>query len=324
MVQKKRVHTKEKSKLHIRNKHRERYNFKELISAYPDLEKFVILNSYNDESIDFFDPRAVLSLNKALLKFYYNVDNWNIPQNYLCPPIPGRADYIHNIADLLSISNQNKIPIGTKVKCLDVGVGANCVYPLIGNSEYSWSFVGSEIDPIAIHSANNIIESNQKLLGLIEIRKQANPSNIFSGVIRENELFDVVICNPPFHSSAAEAQSASIRKIKNLKGKKNNKPVLNFGGKNTELWCVGGEKKFILNMIRQSEKFSDSCFWFTTLVSKQSNLDRISKELESANIADTKIIEMGQGNKISRIVAWTFLSKDDQEKWVLNRWENKE
>ena len=31
---------------------------------------------------------------------------------------------------------------------------------------------------------------------------------------------------------------------------------------------------------------------------------------------------MGHGNKISRIIAWTFLTKDEQKKWVEGRFIN--
>jgi len=112
----------------------------------PELGVFVKLNDYNDESIDFSNPEAVKMLNTALLKHYYKINHWNIPANYLSPPIPGRADYIHHIAELLGGSNNGKIPTDNKIKCLDIGVGASCVYPIIGNKEYGWSFVGSEID----------------------------------------------------------------------------------------------------------------------------------------------------------------------------------
>jgi len=163
MLHKKKEYPKEKSSLHPRNRHRERYDFKQLIESCPELAQFVKINIYNDESIDFSDPEAVKMLNKALLKRYYEIDNWNIPQNYLCPPIPGRADYIHHIADLLCSNNYGKIPTGEKIKCLDIGVGANCVYPIIGNKEYGWSFIGSDIDPVAIGSATKIIELNPSL-----------------------------------------------------------------------------------------------------------------------------------------------------------------
>jgi 23S rRNA (adenine1618-N6)-methyltransferase len=326
MLSKKREHPKEKTSLHPRNRHRERYNFKLLIASCPELSQFVKLNNYNDESINFFNPEAVKTLNKALLKHYYDIDNWDIPKNYLCPPIPGRADYIHHIADLLasnnSVSQDGKIPTGHNIKCLDIGVGANCVYPIIGNKEYGWSFIGADIDPIAIESANKIVELNPFLKGKVELRLQHNPQDIFQGIIQKNELFDLTICNPPFHSSLAEAQSGTMRKLTNLKGKRITKPTLNFGGQNNELWCKGGEEKFVGDMIYQSKQFSTSCLWFSTLVSKQSNLKSAYKALEDVKVEEIKTIPMSQGNKTSRIVAWTFLTKEQQENWMNTRWNN--
>jgi len=164
-IQQKREHPKEKLQLHSRNKHRERYNFKELIDSCPELSQFVRVNDYGDESIDFFDPEAVKMLNKALLKYFYGINSWNIPQGYLCPPIPGRADYLHYVADLLGSCNNGVVPTGNRVRCLDIGVGANCVYPIVGTHEYGWSFVGSDIDKVAIQSASEIVECNQLLKG---------------------------------------------------------------------------------------------------------------------------------------------------------------
>ncbi|MCD6092061.1 MAG: 23S rRNA (adenine(1618)-N(6))-methyltransferase RlmF [Bacteroidales bacterium] len=323
MLPDKRKHSKEKSRLHPRSKHRERYDFKPLIASHPDLERYVKLNIYNDESIDFFDPEAVKSLNTALLKHYYDIEFWDIPKNYLCPPIPGRADYIHHIADVLSSKNFGKIPIGEQIRCLDIGVGANCVYPIIGNKEYRWSFVGCDIDPISIESAKQIVDKNDSLKGEIELRLQTNPKDVFFGIIQKEELFDLTICNPPFHSSQDEAQASTLRKLSNLTHEKITEPNLNFGGQNTELWCEGGEEKFIKNMIRESKFFSNSCFWFSTLISKQSNLKNAYKALEKAEAIEVKTIPMGQGNKTSRILAWTFLSQEQQENWKATNWKEK-
>ena len=309
MLPEKKEHPKEKSQLHLRNKHRERYDFKALVKSSPDLAQYVKLNNYRDESIDFFDPQAVQALNKALLKHYYSIDDWSIPENYLCPPIPGRADHIHYVADLLASTNSGKIPRGSQIRCLDIGVGANCVYPIIGNKEYGWSFVGSDIDPVAIKSANKIINSNSLLQSKVELRLQSDRKNIFKGIIKPNEYFDLTICNPPFHASAAEAQSGTLRKLSNLKHKKITKANLNFGGKNNELWCEGGEERFVKNMIKESVQFSHSCSWFSTLISKSSNLKLALAELEKVKALEVKIIPMSQGNKISRILAWRFLLK---------------
>jgi 23S rRNA (adenine1618-N6)-methyltransferase len=321
MLQEKKEHPKEKTRLHPRNKHRERYNFKLLIESCPELAQFVKLNIYNDESIDFSDPEAVKMLNKALLEHYYDIKNWEIPTGYLCPPIPGRADYIHHIADLLKMSNYGKIPIGNKIKCLDIGVGANCIYPIIGNNEYGWSFIGTDIDPVAIENGEKILEFNPKLKGQIELRFQNNPKDFFYGVIKKDEIIDLSICNPPFHASLADAQAGTIRKIQNLKHQQNIAPVLNFGGKNNELWCEGGEERFVREMIRESKKFGSSCFWFSSLISKQSNLNSAYQALKKAEAIDIRTIPMGQGNKTSRIIAWTFLSKEQQNIWRNSRWK---
>ena len=116
-----------------------------MIKSCSELGEFVKPNIHGDDSIDFANPDAVKWLNKAILKHYYGINYWDIPENYLCPPIPGRADYIHHISDLLRTSNYGKIPTGQKVKCVDIGVGANCVYPIIGIKEYDWSFIGSDV-----------------------------------------------------------------------------------------------------------------------------------------------------------------------------------
>jgi len=322
MLQPKRQYPKEKTQLHPRNKHRERYDFKQLIASCPELAQYVSLNKFGDEAIDFFNPDAVKMLNHAILMHFYNIKYWNIPINYLCPPIPGRADYIHYAADLLAVKNNGEIPSGARIKCLDIGVGANCVYPIIGNREYGWSFTGTDIDPVAVKSANAIVELNSSLKGNVEIRLQPNLTDIFRGMIQKNEFFDLTVCNPPFHASQAEARSAALRKLSNLKNKKILKPALNFGGQNNELWCEGGEEKFVQEMVRQSKKFAESSFWFTTLVSKKSSLKSIYEALREQHVSEMKTIAMGQGNKISRIVAWTFLSREQQEKWVSDKWAN--
>ena len=316
----KKEHPAEKTVLHPRNKHRERYDFSLLAKACPELAKYVKLNPFGDESIDFANPKAVKWLNKALLKQYYSLEYWDVPSGYLCPPIPGRADYIHHIAELLGKSNNGKIPIGYKIKCMDIGVGASCIYPVVGNKEYGWSFIGTDIDKTALESANKIISYNAFLKRNVELRFQENPNDIFHGVMERNEPIDIAICNPPFHTSLEEAQKGTLRKLSSLNHKKVTTPVLNFGGQSNELWYEGGEERFIRNMIRQSKQFSTNCFWFSTLIAKQVHVVPLLEALKTAGAIDVKTIQMGQGTKISRIVAWTFLTPTQQKKWQETRW----
>ena len=315
----------EKSALHPRNKHRQRYDFDALIKTNPALAVFVVINTYGDWSIDFADPKAVVALNTALLQHIYNIQNWRIPANYLCPPIPGRADYVHNLADLLAAANKGIIPHRFSIRVLDIGVGANVVYPLIGLREYGWRFVGIDCDSIALNNAQQIINSNIGLADNITLRLQSNSANIFKGIIKPNDFFDITLCNPPFHASLADAQAGTQRKWqqlaqgrsphKNLKTNTHNSRALNFGGQGAELHCTGGEKAFINSMINESKQFSTQCFWFTTLVSVAANLPGYYKTLKKVDALQVKTIDMAQGNKKSRILAWTFFDEKQQQAW---------
>lgn len=296
------------SKLHPRNKHREGYDFAKLITQSPALEAFTRLNPAGQVTIDFHDEQAVRALNQALLKSYYRVNFWDIPANYLCPPIPGRVDYIHYLADLLAADNSGAIPRGRNIKVLDIGTGANLVYPLTGQSEYGWSFTGVDIDPVSIKVARQICQFNQLKINL---KQQQSPEDIFNGVIGKDDFYHLSLCNPPFHSSSAAASEGTQRKWRNLgKGQSSN---LNFGGQNAELWCPGGELKFITTMIDQSRVFAGQCLWFSSLVSKKENLKSLYKHLHKVGAETVKTIDMAQGQKISRFVAWSFV-KDSHRK----------
>jgi 23S rRNA (adenine1618-N6)-methyltransferase len=295
-----------KPSLHPRNRHRGQYDFEKLIETLPALKAFVFINLFGTQTLDFSNPTAVKMLNKALLADQYGVENWDIPAGYLCPPIPGRADYVHYAADILAEYNYGHIPKGNVVKCLDVGTGSNAIYPIIGHQEYGWRFVGTDIDTVSVKAAKSVVEHNPALKNEIEIRFQPNKHQFFEGIIEEGECFDITFCNPPFYSSREEARESNSKKTKNLSGKKTVETLRNFGGNANELWCEGGELRFIVSMIRESVKFSENCKWFTSLVSKKEHLERIYKELKKVKVNQFKTIDMAQGQKLSRLVAWSF------------------
>jgi 23S rRNA (adenine1618-N6)-methyltransferase len=312
--------------LHTRNSHNSSYDFDKLIVSCPELAPFVKRNKYKNLSINFSKPEAVLALNKALLMHFYDVTFWEFPKENLCPPIPGRADYIHYMADLLASSNDGVIPKGRNIRGIDVGVGANCIYPILGNKIYGWEFLGIDIDRMSIKAAKEIVKKNLDLNRKIKLQFQKNPRNIFTETIQTKDLFDFTICNPPFHSSAKEAKLGSMKKIKNLNKEDNIEskgPVLNFAGKNSELCCPGGESAFIKRMIKQSVNISKNVFWFSSLVSKKENLPHVYEKLKAVKVTESRTIEMNQGAKKSRLVAWTFLTNKQQEMWKETHWKKK-
>ena len=312
--------TQEKKRLHARNRNRESYDLEALTTSIPELKNYITSNRFGLESLDFSNPAAVKLLNKAILKYYYGIKEWDFPAENLCPAVPGRADYIHHMADLLAGHNSGKIPVGPKITCLDIGIGASCIYPVIGVTEYGWRFIGSDIEADSIASAQNIVQANSTIRDRVTCRFQSNPANVFRGILNRDDKFDLTICNPPFHSSREAAQKGTLRKIKNLTGKKRIAPVLNFAGIGNELIYEGGEYKFIEALINESKLFSKNAFRFSTLVSKESNLKEIHKLLFICEARQISTLPLETGNKLSRIVAWTFLTAGEQKEWVETRW----
>ena len=304
----------EKLSLHPRNRHRGRYDFAQLSQALPALKDFLVANPFdaNELTIDFANPAAVKALNAALLKDFYGVESWGVPPGYLCPPIPGRADYLHHAADLLATDCNGDIPRGPDIRVLDIGVGANCIYPLIGHYEYGWRFVGTDTDAVALSAAQQIVDANEGLAAAIEFRLQKSSQKIFEGILAPDERFDIVLCNPPFHASAHAAEAGSMRKWKNLgkagglSGNAESIPKLNFGGQAAELWCEGGEVGFVCRMVAESAQRRGQVSWFSTLVSREDHLPEIYAALKEAGARNVKTIDMAQGQKKSRIVAWHF------------------
>jgi len=292
--------------LHPRNLHNQGYDFPTLIKSHPALAPHVTPNAYGNLSIDFADPLAVKTLNAALLSHYYQLVDWDLPEGALCPPIPGRADYLHYIADLLGLEQP-------KVTLLDIGTGANGIYALLACQIYGWQAVGSDINAQSLTNLARIVDKNPSLKGCITLRTQPDKNQVFTGIIQPGEFFEVSVCNPPFHASPEEALRASQLKNNNLARNRGVKPEekpipsLNFGGVGAELWCKGGELLFLKKLIKESRLYPTQCRWFTTLVSKAENVKPLKKLIRKQGAVDLREIEMQQGNKITRILAWTYI-----------------
>ncbi|OJA07341.1 23S rRNA (adenine(1618)-N(6))-methyltransferase [Halomonas sp. QHL1] len=309
------LHRNEKSRakpvrkgLHPRNLHNQGYDFPALVKSHPALAPHVKPNAHGALSIDFADPLAVKTLNAALLNRYYNIVDWDIPEGALCPPIPGRADYIHYMADLIALGREQP-----SIKLLDIGTGANGIYPLLACQIYGWQCVGSDINVRSLENVATIITNNPTLKDCFTLRTQHDKNHIFEGIIQAGEFFDVSVCNPPFHASLDEALKGSQLKHNNLarsRGEqkaKTKSPVLNFGGLGAELWCKGGEQLFLKKLIRESQVYSTQCRWFSSLVSKTDNVKPAMKLIRKLGAVDIREIEMKQGNKVTRVLAWTFM-----------------
>jgi len=277
------------------------HNFKQLAANYPELQAFLIYNKKQQLSIDFFNPQAVKVFNRVLLNEHYGIEYWDFPDKFLCPPIPGRADYLQKVYSLLKDTKQSSKQSTTPIRVLDIGVGANCIYPLIGHQAYNWQFIGSDCNETAVKSARNIVTRNG-LENQIQIRHQQDPNQIFTGIIQREEYFDLTICNPPFYATEEEATAATKKR---LKYKDSTGTVSSFAGRSNELWRIGGELQFITQLIKESALYGNHCSWFTVLVSKGGNLDRLARLLENKG-AIWRVFPLKRGNKVRRILSWHY------------------
>ena len=280
--------------MHPENPFAKDYDFDFLVQHSPDLKKFVFVNEYGNQTITFGDKQAVKALNRALLKAYYGLDHWDIPEHNLCPPIPGRLDYLLHVAELIP---------KTKLSLLDIGTGANLIYPILATCHFNWQCTASEVDLDALKNAKEIIDSN-KVLQKIALRRQRFKSSILEHIIQPGDNFDVVVCNPPFFKNRTDAEQQNQRKVRNLQLEGGER--LNFGGLANELWYKGGEEAFIKKMAWESVLFKDQVHWFSSLVSQKENLKNIKRAINKTDPAEVKVIEMEQGNKKSRFVAWNY------------------
>lgn len=280
--------------MHPKNPFNKDYNFDGLITHHPALKEHVYVNEHGNKSIKFSNNQAVLALNTALLKAKYGIAHWQIPENNLCPPIPGRLDYLLHIADLLQKDD---------VKLLDIGTGANLIYPILATCHFNWQCTASEVDPDSLKNAQEIIAQNDTLKN-IEVRHQKFKNSILEHIIQPKDSFDVVVCNPPFYKTRTDAERNNQRKVSNLQLEETTSQ--NFGGSSNELWYKGGEEAFIKKMASESVAFKEQVNWFTVLVSQKEHLKNIKRAINKTQPTQVKIIDMEQGNKQSRFIAWTL------------------
>lgn len=288
-----------KPMLHPRNKHRGHYDFKKLIKVNPKLTDYVIEHPYTpgEWTINFSDSLAVKELNRSLLFSHYQLTYWDFPSDQLCPPVPGRADYIHHLYDLLKKWGV----LEASLSGVDIGIGANAIYSLIAVKEYGCTMVGTDVSETSLVSAQKIITENQ-LSNFLSIRLQPDKGAIFKNVILPGETYTFSLCNPPFYRSKKEAELKNAQKNRNLKLK----TARNFAGVSHELWCDGGELEFIRKMIDESVLVKNQIKVFSVLVSDKNNLPILKSHCEKNQVKKIAVIEMGQGQKRSRLLVWTF------------------
>ncbi len=270
-----------------------RYDFERLSQHHDGLAKHLIKKSNEEWTIDFSNPTAVFALNQSILQVHFKISHWTLPAAKLCPPIPSRAQYIYHMAELLT---------NDKAHIMDIGCGANLIYPLLGTALYSWTFEGSDVSESSLAHAQELIDKNQ-LQDRIKLKHQKQPEHILQSVLDSEKYYDAIICNPPFYSNKMAAEQSNQQKNQQLFQEQKRR---NFGGVDHELCFPGGEFQFINNMLYESQSYGKQVGWFSSLVSQSSSLKNLLKLLKKYPIAEHRVLDLHLGNKKSRILAWKY------------------
>ncbi|KAL2633020.1 hypothetical protein R1flu_004499 [Riccia fluitans] len=169
--------------MHPCNKYAEKPpDFSLFASLYPSFAPYVSYGHKKKPKIDWTDFNATRELTRVLLDHDFGI-KWWIPDGQLCPTVPNRANYIHWIDDLLSVypapwHSENF----SEIRGVDIGTGANCIYPLLGAALQGWHFVGTDVTPVALCWAKKNVDQNPQYAGFIEIRQATTDSSVETGL----------------------------------------------------------------------------------------------------------------------------------------------
>ena len=271
-------------------------DFLTLIKEFPELKKYILKqNEDNEEEFQFDWSNNELSLlmDKSILNYYFNIKYYDIPKGFLIPPIPSRINYINLINSIITklikdINIKNIIGI-------DIGTGANIIYPILGYSIYKWKFICTEINKEAYNNAKLILQKNN-LENNINIIKQNNKDNIFISILNRENKYIFSMCNPPYYNYENEIK---------LEDKKRDNEY-NFD----EIYYKNGEYGFFQRYFEESICYKNNVFLYTILIGKKINAENIYDKLSSYSDI-IKIYNMQKiltGNNVRYMIYWSFFN----------------
>ena len=273
-----------------------RPDFLTLIKEFPELKKYKLKQNEDNEDefqFDWSNNELSLLMDKSILNYYFNIKYYDIPKGFLIPPIPSRINYINLINSIIT-KLINDIDIKNIIG-IDIGTGANIIYPILGYSIYKWKFICTEINKEAYNNAKLILQKNN-LENNINIIKQNNKDNIFISILNRENKYLFSMCNPPYYNYENEIK---------LEDKKRDNEY-NFD----EIYYKNGEYGFFQRYFEESICYKNNVFLYTILIGKKINAENIYDKLSSYNDI-IKIYNMQKiltGNNVRYIIYWSFFN----------------
>ncbi|KRX68248.1 Methyltransferase-like protein 16, partial [Trichinella sp. T9] len=309
-------------RMHPRNFYRNNPpNFAELALQYPDFRQHCAIDIYGKVNFNFKNPDAIRALTNVLLKKDFGL-SIEIPPDSLVPRIPGRLNYIHWLQDLAASHFPDE-----SVRCIDIGSGASCIYPLLGAKVCGWKFIAVEKLPDAIECARkNVMKNNlQNLISVVEVDGPINLYNVVEQLGAEM-ICSFCMCNPPFFDSQRKEGPGNLSFPSRRPA-----PHSCTVGRHEEMFADGGEVHFVKRIINDSERLRKRvryhkiflllyiftkhnhitfCLFFfgiyTTMLGKKRSLSIVKSMLRNINVTSMCETVFCQGKTQRWAVAWTF------------------
>jgi 23S rRNA (adenine1618-N6)-methyltransferase len=290
------------------------------------------------------------ALTRALLHSHFELYMPSLPEGRLCPPVPNRCNYVSWLKHLL-LSNSNDLyrfcnAAGQdglndlQYNGIDIGTGVSAIYPLLlttklfaKSSELTceaqstkWTFLATDIDPVAIESASKNVQANhlqdEICVALVKEYTSALTCNVARGplfaameVAKEESMFqngnggkqdklddgypkfDFVMTNPPFYETVEEVTTPRAGDKRSRTDISINEGVFSSANVSSE----GGDVGFVESIIRDSSFFQNYVTWYTSLIAKRSSLDAIYQKLQKVegiwgNRGQIRTVEFQQDN----------------------------
>lgn len=261
----------------------------------------------NKSWMDFQNPQMVKQLTKSLLKRDFHL-NLELPEDRLCPPVPIRYEYIQYISSLLDTTppslSQSPDP-NRQVVGIDIGVGASCIYPLLGCAAHpNWRFKGTDIDLNNLFYARRNVEINHlnTRISVLDVSKEQRLlpwERMFPEAVGDGDVkVDFVMCNPPFYESK-EAMEKTFSK--------ESPPSAVCTGAEVEMICEGGDAGFASRILEESVELGEKVQWYTAMMGRLESVEGLVKKLKEKGCRNWVVGMLKPGGKTRRwVVGWSW------------------
>ena len=278
------------------------------LSSEEDLAPF-----FDGARYSFSRPGALAALTRALLRRDFSLE-WRPPADRLCPPVPGRLNYLLWAEDLPA-----RLALGRLAACavppppppplpalsLDVGVGANAIFPLLGArlGGFCSQWLATDIDAVAVAGARAAATRAGLPPSALAVLSVEPGGPLLAGALPAAAaaggapLVAVTVCNPPFFASWEEAVE-SMRRAPARAGA--------CGGAPHEMATVGGEAAFAGRLADESQPLGERALWFSCMLGKRASVADVSLRLARARVPALRTTELVQGVTRRWAVAWSW------------------